>query len=330
MIFVTLLALAFASEHLLEKEFYEFKQMHKKNYSTFEEHEKRFEIYKANKIKIQAHNDAKRNWKMAMNQFGDMTGYEFSLYVKRGAGGGYVPKKESERKVQYKKYNATCSSIDWVDRGMVTPVKNQGQCGSCWSFSTTGAIEGRAAIASGQLASISEQELVDCDMNDSGCNGGLMDFGFEYVIGHKGLCSEVEYPYTSGSTTKRGTCTSYNCDHRFDAITSYQDVPSENQVALESALCEGPVAIAIEADQSYFQFYSSGVLDGSGCGANLDHGVLLVGMGTDPTYGDYWRVKNSWGTRWGDAGYIRMCRNCGMNNGAGQCGLMKQPSYPVV
>jgi len=330
MIFVTLLALAFASEHLLEKEFYEFKQAHKKNYSTFEEHEKRFEIYKANKIKIQAHNDAKRNWKMAMNQFGDMTGYEFSLYVKRGAGGGFVPKKESERNVQYKKYNATCSSIDWVDRGMVTPVKNQGQCGSCWSFSTTGAIEGRAAIASGQLASISEQELVDCDMHDSGCNGGLMDFGFEYVIDHKGLCSEVEYPYTSGSTTKRGTCNSYSCDHRYDVITSYQDVPSENQEALESALCDGPVAIAIEADQSYFQFYSSGVLDGSGCGANLDHGVLLVGMGTDPTYGDYWRVKNSWGTRWGDAGYIRMCRNCGMNNGAGQCGLMKQPSYPVV
>jgi len=330
MIFVTLLTLAFASEHLLEKEFYEFKQAHKKNYSTFEEHEKRFEIYKANKIKIQAHNDAKRNWKMAMNQFGDMTGYEFSLYVKRGAGGGYVPKKESERKVQYKKYNATCSSIDWVDRGMVTPVKNQGQCGSCWSFSTTGAIEGRAAIATGQLASISEQELVDCDHNDSGCNGGLMDFGFEYVIGHKGLCSEVEYPYTSGTTTKSGSCNSDSCDHRFDAITSYQDVPSKNQEALESALCDGPVSIAIEADQSYFQFYSSGVLDGSGCGANLDHGVLLVGMGTDPTYGDYWRVKNSWGTRWGDAGYIRMCRNCGMNNGAGQCGLMKQPSYPVV
>jgi len=173
-------------------------------------------------------------------------------------------------------------------------------------------------------------KLVDCDTTDSGCNGGLMDFGFEYVIQHKGLCSEVEYPYTSGTTTKRGTCQSYNCDHRFDVITSYADVPSNTQAALESALCDGPVSIAIEADQSYFQFYSSGVLDGSGCGANLDHGVLLVGMGTDPTYGDYWKVKNSWGTQWGDAGYIRLCRNCGMNNGAGQCGLMKQPSYPVV
>jgi len=330
MIFVTLLALAFASEHLLEKEFYEFKMKHNKNYSTWEEHEKRLGIYKANKIKIQAHNDQKRSWTMAMNQFGDMTGYEFSMYVKRGAGGGYVPKKESERKVQHHKYNATCDSIDWDARGMITPVKNQGQCGSCWSFSTTGAIEGRYAISSGQLASLSEQELVDCDQNDSGCNGGLMDFGFEYVIQHKGLCSEVQYPYTSGSTTQRGTCESYECTNRFDAISSYADVPSDNQEALESALCDGPVSIAIEADQEYFQFYSSGVLDGTGCGANLDHGVLLVGMGTDPTYGDYWKVKNSWGTTWGDAGYIRMCRNCGMNNGAGQCGLMKQPSYPVV
>merc|ERR1712079_762298 len=216
---------------------------------------------------------------MAMNQFGDMTGYEFSLYVKRGAGGGFVPRKETERKVQYKKYNATCDSIDWDARGMITPVKNQGQCGSCWSFSTTGSIEGRSAIKSGTLASISEQQLVDCDTTkDHGCNGGLMDYGFEYVISSGGLCSEVAYPYEA----KQGTCQASSCGAKYDAISSYEDVASCDQTSLEAALCEGPVSIAIEADQMSFQQYTGGVLTGD-CGKNLDHGVLLVGFGTDST-----------------------------------------------
>merc|ERR1712217_681518 len=137
-----------------------------------------------------------------------------------------------------------------------------------------------------------------------------------------------QYPYVA---TRHFSCQqSSHCSTLSSPVTGYQDVLRDSTTQMESAICDGPVSIAIEADQSSFQFYSSGVLDGSGCGANLDHGVLLVGMGTDPTYGDYWKVKNSWGTQWGDAGYIRLCRNCGMNNGAGQCGLMKQPSYPIV
>jgi len=330
MIFIALLAVAFANDYLLKKEFYLFKEQHNKNYTTYEEHLKRFEIFKANKIKIASHNAKGLAWKMAMNQFGDMTGYEFSHFVKRGNGGGFVPRPESERKT-LKHEKATCTSIDWDERGMITPVKNQGQCGSCWSFSTTGAIEGRVAISTGTLTSISEQELVDCDTTDQGCNGGLMDFGFQYVTTNRGLCSEEEYPYVSGKTEKKNPeCTRTECETRYDMISSYRDVPSNSQEDLESALCEGPVSIAIEADQAAFQFYSTGVLDGT-CGANLDHGVLLVGMGYDSTEGmDYWKVKNSWGSRWGESGYIRMCRNCGKNSGSGQCGLIKQPSYPVV
>jgi len=331
MILIALLSVAFANEYLLEKEFYNFKAQHNKNYTSYEEHLKRFEIFKANKIKISQHNAKKLSWTLAMNQFGDMTGAEFSLYVKRGNGGGFVPIPESERKV-FKHEEASCTSVDWDSKGAVTPVKNQGQCGSCWSFSTTGAIEGRAAIASGTLASLSEQELVDCDTVDSACNGGLMDYGFEYVIQNGGLCSEVEYPYVSGTTTKKNpTCEKTQCSNRFDKISSYRDVSRDSQSELESALCDGPVSIAIEADQEYFQFYNGGVLDGSGCGAKLDHGVLLVGMGYDSSAGsDYWKVKNSWGGSWGEGGFIRLCRNCGMNGGAGQCGLMSQPSYPVV
>lgn len=329
MIFIALLAVAFANDYLLEKEFYQFKAKHGKNYTSYDEHLKRFEIYKANKVKIAAHNAKKLSWTLAMNQFGDMSGYEFSMYVKRGNGGGFVPRAESERKVKQLP-KASCTSVDWDMQGAVTPVKNQGQCGSCWSFSTTGAIEGRSFVKTGKLVSLSEQELVDCDTVDSACNGGLMDYGFEYVINHGGLCTEIEYPYVSGTTTKKGTCSSTGCT-RYDSISSYTDVSRNSQSELESALCEGPVSIAIEADQEYFQFYSGGVLDGSGCGDKLDHGVLLVGMGYDTDSGsDYWKVKNSWGDSWGESGFIRLCRNCGMNSGAGQCGLMMQPSYPVV
>jgi len=298
--------------------------------TSFEEHVKRFEIYKANKNKIAAHNAKGLSWTLGMNQFGDMTGYEFSLYVKRGAGGGFVPQPESERQTKVHA-PATCSEVDWVEKGAVTPVKNQGQCGSCWSFSTTGGVEGRSFVNKGVLVSLSEQELVDCDTRDNGCGGGLMDYGFRYIEENNGLCATTEYPYVSGSTQKRGKCNKSQCDRRWDAITNYVDVPRNDQAALESALCDGPVSIAIEADQSTFQFYSGGVLTADGCGKQLDHGVLLVGMGYDSQVNsEYWKVKNSWGSHWGEDGYIRMCRNCGKNSGAGQCGLMQSASYPVV
>jgi len=332
MLFV-LIAAVFAKDLMIEKQFYEFKMQYGKNYSTWEEHERRLGIFKENLVKIEAHNAKKLPWTMGVTQFSDMTPYEFTSYVKRGNGGGYVPIRDSERKKPVKSLNASCTSVDWVAEGKITPVKNQGQCGSCWSFSTTGSIEGRSAIKSGTLASISEQQLVDCDTSkDHGCNGGLMDYGFEYVISSGGLCSEVAYPYEA----KQGTCQANSCGTKYDAISSYEDVASCDQDSLESALCEGPVSIAIEADQSSFQQYTSGVLTSDDCGKNLDHGVLLVGFGTDATYGDYWKVKNSWGAEWGEEGYIRLCRNCQKNKRwihddyAGQCGLMMQPSYPVV
>ena len=220
-------------------------------------------------------------------------------------------------------------SIDWTDyngESYVTPVKNQGDCGSCWAFSTTGSIESRYAISKGTLNSLSEQQLVDCSgsYGNDGCDGGLMDYAFEYVIANGGLCSETDYPYTG----EDGTCDSSSCGTLLNPITSYTDVTSESEPSLESAVADGPVSVAIEADQFAFQFYSGGVLTGT-CGTSLDHGVLVVGYGTDSGT-DYWKVKNSWGSTWGDAGYVLICRNCNANDGQGECGILDEPSYPVV
>jgi len=200
--------------------------------------------------------------------------------------------------------------------------QEQGQCGSCWSFSAAGAIEGAYQIAGNTLVDLSMEELVQCDTTDSGCNGGLMDNAFEWVSQH-GLTSLADYPYTSSAGT-RGTCDSSAEGNPIVTVTSYHDVNSGDEDALLSAVAQQPVSIAIEADQSVFQLYSSGVLDSTSCGTTLDHGVLLVGYGTDESLSkDYWKVKNSWGTSWGESGYIRMVR------GSNMCGIATQPSYPT-
>jgi len=225
-------------------------------------------------------------------------------------------------------------SVDWVSKGAVTPVKNQGQCGSCWSFSTTGSLEGAFYLKTGTLDSFSEQQLVDCDNRknggkDMGCNGGLMDNAFSWIEKNKGLCTEDSYPYESGTTTTAGSCQT-SCDVVSGSdITSFTDVTPKSDEAMMTALSQQPVSIAIEADQKDFQLYKSGVFTGS-CGTNLDHGVLAVGYGTSEDGTDFYKVKNSWGTTWGDVGYILLGRGDDFNKGSGQCGMLLQASYPEV
>jgi len=224
-------------------------------------------------------------------------------------------------------------SVDWVKAGAVTPVKNQGQCGSCWSFSTTGSLEGAYFNTYGTLPSFSEQQLVDCDNRknggkDMGCNGGLMDNAFSWIEKNGGLCSEADYPYTSGDTKTAGTCQT-TCDVvDKSVVTTFTDVHPSNDVDMMTALSQQTVSIAIEADQQAFQLYKSGVFTGT-CGTNLDHGVLTVGYGTLDGQ-DYYKVKNSWGTTWGDEGYILLGRGDEFNKGQGQCGMLLQASYPEV
>lgn len=223
-----------------------------------------------------------------------------------------------KRRVQkLTKLKPNADSYDWRDHGAVTPVKNQGQCGSCWAFSTVGAVEGCVAIESGTLLQLSEQELVSCDKKCSGCGGGLMDLGFEWIAENGGISSEEYYPYTA----KNDACSIARESYKVSITKAHQDVEKNNDDQFIAALQRGPVSVAIEADQDAFQFYKKGVFNGT-CGTSLDHGVLAVGYAAD-----YYTVKNSWGESWGEQGYIRMARN--MPQEGGQCGILLDASFPT-
>jgi len=211
-------------------------------------------------------------------------------------------------------------SIDWRDYGMVTNVKNQGNCGSCWSFSSTGAMESEYAIKTGKLINLSEQELIDC-IRLEGCNGGEMEDAFLYVMDNR-LCSDAEIPYEAQDDT---------CGECLDGIKidDCVEVPSGNETALKMAVSRGPVSVAIEADTLTFQTYKGGILDSSKCGTNLDHGVLVVGYGEEDGV-NYWIVKNSWGEDWGENGYVRIKRSTSGEIQDGTCGIALQASYPVI
>merc|ERR1712048_771551 len=247
-------------------------------------------------------------------QFSDMTLEEFQALPIRGLNAGLYADLPNLGKHEIDTTVDSTAEVDWVSKGAVTPVKDQGQCGSCWAFSTTGGLEGAWELSSGNMGSMSEQQFVDCSKQNSGCNGGLMDTAFSWAKSQN-IATESSYAYTA----RDGTCkSSFTTAIPSGGVTGYKDCSGAS--SLQSALQTGPVSVAVEADQSAFQSYSSGIVS-SGCGTNLDHGVLAVGLNTQE---GYYLVKNSWGSSWGDNGYLKI------STSGNVCGIHSQPSYPTV
>jgi cathepsin L len=317
---------------VVKEEWHTFKMRHNKKYKSETEEKFRLKIYAENRHKIAQHNQrfaaGQVSYSLAENKYADMLHHEF-VNTLNGFNRSNSILKGTEKKWRGVTFIEPANvqvpeSVDWRLKGAVTPVKDQGHCGSCWSFSATGALEGQHFRKTKKLISLSEQNLVDCSgaYGNNGCNGGLMDNAFQYIKENGGIDTEKIYPYEGIDDTCHFVKTDIGAT---DA--GFVDIPSGDEEALKKALATiGPVSIAIDASHESFQFYESGVYVEPQCDSQqLDHGVLAVGYGTDENGVDYWIVKNSWGTTWGDQGFVKMARN--KDN---QCGVATQASYPLV
>jgi C1A family cysteine protease len=338
----------------LSRQFEQWSAHYQRNYSTAKERSMRFDIFSATATKVYAHNEKSdaglSTYRQGLNHLSDYTKEEYKQLL------GYVSTRADDHAgthaddFPYKHVEVTpVDSVDWNAAGVVTYVKDQGQCGSCWTFSATGAMEGAASIASGhkwahqwtnfdelrQLSNgtgFAEMQIVDCDhlANDTGCDGGDMSSAFNWTIMNGGLVAEESYPYQA--------FTNKNCKAPTDAddivvkISGFVDVPTKNSSALQQAVKMQPVSVAIDASCDEFQSYVSGVFDGGSCGEDLDHGVLLTGYHTEldrkQRLSGYWLMKNSWSADWGDSGYMEINMNDG-KTGAGVMGVNVQPSFPT-
>ncbi|KAH7520231.1 hypothetical protein FEM48_Zijuj08G0122300 [Ziziphus jujuba var. spinosa] len=298
---------------------------HNKAYNGLGEQDRRFEIFKENLRFIDEHNALNRTYKLGLNRFADLTNEEYRakfLGTRTDAKRRVMKSRNASRRYAHSGEKLP-ESVDWRRQGAVNPVKDQGSCGSCWAFSTIAAVEGINQITTGKLISLSEQELVDCDRSyNEGCNGGLMDYAFEFIIQNGGMDTEDDYPYAGFD----GKCDLAKENKKVVTIDGYEDVPAYDENALRKAVAHQPVSVAIEAGGPALQLYESGVFTGE-CGTALDHGVVVVGYGKENGI-DYWLVRNSWGNSWGEDGYIKIQRNV-VNSYTGKCGIAMEASYPV-
>lgn len=321
----------------------DYKAAHGKVYRSADEEMRRFTIFSENLDFIERSNSGNASYTLGVNRFTDLTNLEFETrlfhsdwrhkqplarFKAAGVGsylGRHLPRVPSLDLPSF---------VDWVSQGAVTPVRDQGNCGSCWAISAIGAVEGAFKIATGKLQSFSVQQLLDCDTGpfdlDLGCKGGNIDSAFSFTKQHA-LCTDDTYKYEAAD----GVCRVSNCTlglatgwiHGFKEVARIPEIFPATETALMSALSQQPVAAWIDASSPIFQHYKSGVMFGK-CGGGKDHSILVVGYGIDTVGGKYWKIKNSFGKSWGMSGYALLNRNT--SSRTGECGVLQWPTYPVV
>jgi len=312
-----------------------FKAAFAKTYKDDAEELMRFGVFQKNIEHIHDENAKGNSYTLAVNQFSDITSAELAAEHM----GFKMPSDASQL------YGGAAflgnhtwegedlpASVDWTTQGAVTPIKDQGHCGSCWVFSATGAMEAAYQIARKSLVSLAEQQFVDCDHGflppTLGCSGGSMSAAFGFAKSNA-LCTEASYKYQAKNGKCQKSCTvgmPKGTISGYKGLAPVAKIIPASEKNMMSAVAQQPVSVSLEADKDVFHHYSGGVVEGA-CGEMPDHGVLVVGYGTDPKLGDYWKVKNSWGASWGEKGYVRVKRG---GSSRGECAILNSPSYPVI
>ncbi|XP_022306662.2 procathepsin L-like isoform X1 [Crassostrea virginica] len=310
----------------LDVEWALYKQEYRKQYSTATEETERREVWEANLDYINQHNEefsrGEHSYDLGLNEFADLSHEEFlKLYV-----GGFKSRDTSsphQDTIVAEDTSGLPSQIDWREKGWVGPVGNQYQCGSCWAFTATGALEGQVKNKTGKLIVLSVQQLMDCSekWGNHGCEGGLMDASFKYIKDVGGIESNATYPYTY----KQEEGCKFNKSAVVATVKGYKDLPKSEKALMVAVATVGPISAALDASHASFQLYKSGVYDEPQCGSTqVNHSLVIVGYGILDGK-KYWIAKNSWGTSWGDKGYILLSKD--KNN---QCGIANTLSYPIV
>jgi C1A family cysteine protease len=297
----------------IESEFLGFITKFGKSYKSMAEYEMRLTNFAINHSVIHAHNATESSYKLGLNKMSDWTEEEYKNIL--------TYKSEGEKTIVDAEVNPLgYSPVNWVTEGCISPIKDQGQCGSCWAFSTQAMMENASCISTQKLQSFSEQELVDCVKLCNGCNGGLQSYAFRYLETHAEM-SEASYGYTA----KDGTCKYSSSSNTGVNCTGWANVTPGSPDAMKAQLAKSALAVAIQADKRVFQSYTSGVFTSTSCGTTLDHATNVVGWGTESGM-DYWLMRNSWGTSWGEAGYMKL----EIVSGNGICGIQMDPQYATA